>query len=144
MAYQSQKEFTENASHEMQSPLAVFQSKLELLMQTNPLNEEQASLIADLAGASKRMFRLNKALILLTKIDNDQFLEKESISVRDILQKLIKQYEFQIDNQSIRFSFNDAEDILVEANRTLIEIMLGNLLSNAIGTTFQMVLFRSH
>ena len=44
-AYQSQKEFTENASHEMQSPLAVFQSKLELLMQTNPLNEEQATLI---------------------------------------------------------------------------------------------------
>ncbi len=131
-AYQSQKEFTENASHEMQSPLAVFQSKLELLMQTNPLNEEQASLIADLAGASKRMFRLNKTLILLTKIDNDQFLEKETISVGDILQKLIKQYEFQIANQMIRFSFNDVGDILVEANRTLIEIMLGNLLSNAI------------
>jgi signal transduction histidine kinase len=131
-AYLSQKEFTENASHEMQSPLAVFQSKLELLMQTTPLNEEQASLIADLAGASKRMFRLNKTLILLTKIDNDQFLEKETVSVRDILQKLIKQYEFQIASQSIRFSFNDAGEILVEANRTLIEIMLGNLLSNSI------------
>ncbi len=131
-AYQSQKEFTENASHEMQSPLAVFQSKLELLMQTNPLNEEQASLIADLADASKRMFRLNKTLILLTKIDNDQYLEKETVSVRDILKKLIKQYEFQITNQSIRFSLNIAGDILVEANITLIEILLGNLLSNAI------------
>jgi len=131
-AYRSQKEFIENASHELQTPLAVFQSKLELLMQTKPLNEEQASLIEDLAGASKRMSRLNKDLILLTKIDNDQFLEKESISVKDILEKLIRQFEFQIQNQSIRLSFSEVQDIRVEANRTLIEIMLSNLLSNAI------------
>jgi signal transduction histidine kinase len=131
-AYQSQKEFTENASHEMQSPLAVFQSKLELLMQTTPLNEEQASLIADLAGASKRLFRLNKTLILLTRIDNDQFLEKETVSVKDVLEKLINQFEFQIKNKSIHISFIDDEDFSVEANKTLIEILLSNLLSNAI------------
>jgi signal transduction histidine kinase len=131
-AYQSQKEFIENASHELQTPLAVFQSKLELLMQTKPLNEEQASLIADLAGTSKRMSRLNKDLILLTKIDNDQFLEKESLPVKEILEKLIRQFEFQIKNKSIRLSFLDEQDIRVEANRTLIETMLSNLLSNAI------------
>jgi signal transduction histidine kinase len=130
--YLSQKEFTENASHEMQSPLAVFQSKLELLMQTGPLNEEQASLIADLANASKRMFRLNKTLILLTKIDNDQFLEKEKISVNEIIEKLISQFAFQIDKESIRISVEKEADILLEANKTLIDIMLGNLLSNAI------------
>jgi signal transduction histidine kinase len=131
-AYLSQREFTENASHEMQSPLAVFQSKLELLMQTNPLNQEQAMLIADLASASKRMLRLNKSLILLTKIDNDQFLEKEVLFIRDILQKLIKQFDFQIHNRSIRCNFHEGEDIRIEANKTLIEIMLSNLLSNAI------------
>jgi signal transduction histidine kinase len=131
-AYQSQKEFTENASHEMQSPLAVFQSKLELLMQTSPLNEEQAALIADLADASKRMFRLNKTLLLLTKIDNDQFLELESVSVVDVLQKLVRQFEFQINNSSIRFEFIKTNDIAVNANKTLVEILLSNLLSNAI------------
>ena len=150
--YSNQKEFTENASHEMQSPLAVFQSKLELLMQTKPLNEDQAALITDLANASKRMARLNKSLILLTKIDNDQFLEKEPVSINDTLHKLVQQYEFQIQQQSIHLHFNDAQanakgagqanakadtqvpvkDILVEANKTLIEILLGNLLSNAI------------
>jgi len=131
-AYASQKEFTENASHEMQSPLAVFQSKLELLMQTKPLNEEQAVLIADLANASKRMSRLNKSLILLTKIENNQFLEKESLSVKDMLQKLLQQYEFQIKQQSIQCTLKIETGIVVEANRTLIEILLGNLLSNAI------------
>jgi signal transduction histidine kinase len=135
--YASQKEFAENASHEMQSPLAVFQSKLELLMQTKPLNEEQAMLITDLANASKRMSRLNKSLILLTKIDNDQFLEKEVLSVRDILQKLVRQYEFQIEQKSIQCSFEDAKDITIEANKTLIEILLSNLLSNAIRHNIQ-------
>ena len=131
-AYAGQKEFTENASHEMQSPLAVFQSKLELLMQTKPLNEEQAALITDLANASKRMARLNKSLILLTKIENNQFLEKETISVKEILEKLLQQFEFQIKQQSIQCTLNDEADITVDANKTLIEILLGNLLSNAI------------
>jgi signal transduction histidine kinase len=85
-----------------------------------------------MANASKRMFRLNKTLILLTRIDNDQFLEKESISVKDILEKLQKQYEFQISSHAIRFEFVDEGDIEIEANKTLIEILLGNLLSNAI------------
>jgi len=131
-AYASQKEFAENASHEMQSPLAVFQSKLELLMQTKPLNEEQASLISDLANASKRMSRLNKSLILLTKIENNQFLEKEKLSVKDMLQKLLLQYEFQIKQRSIHCTFHDAMDTTIDSNKTLIEILLGNLLSNAI------------
>jgi signal transduction histidine kinase len=136
-AYASQKEFAENASHEMQSPLAVFQSKLEILMQTKPLNEEQATLITDLANASKRMSRLNKSLILLTKIDNNQFLEKETISVKDILQKLLQQYSFQMQQQSIQTVFNDAADITIDANRTLVEILVSNLLSNAIRHNIQ-------
>jgi signal transduction histidine kinase len=130
--YASQKEFTENASHEMQSPLAVFQSKLELLMQTKPLNEEQATLITDLANASKRMSRLNKSLILLTKIDNNQFLEREPVSVKDVLQKLLLQYDFQVQQQSIGVVLNAPVDITVDANKTLVEILVGNLLSNAI------------
>ena len=130
--YSSQKEFIENASHEIQSPLAVLQSKLELLMQTKPLNEEQAGLITDLANASKRMSRLNKSLILLTKIENDQFLEKEILSVKDILQKLLQQYEFQINQKSIQCTFENEADITIKANKTLIEILISNLLSNAI------------
>jgi signal transduction histidine kinase len=131
-AYISQKEFAENASHEMQSPLAVFQSKLELLMQTKPLNEDQASLIEDLANASKRMARLNKSLILLTKIENNQFLEKETLSLEEIIKKLKEQYEFQIDQKSIQVEFHVEKDVIVQANRTLTEILLSNLLSNAI------------
>ncbi|HWB25658.1 MAG TPA: HAMP domain-containing sensor histidine kinase [Chitinophagaceae bacterium] len=130
--YASQKEFAENASHEMQSPLAVFQSKLELLMQTQPLNEEQAALITDLANAGQRMSRLNKGLVLLTKIENNQYIETENISIKSMTEKLLQQYQFQVEKQSIHVTFNVEDDVVLAASRTLMEILLGNLISNAI------------
>jgi signal transduction histidine kinase len=130
--YQSQKEFTENASHEMQTPLAIFQGKVELLMQTTPLNREQAGLISDLADASQRLNRYNKSLLLLTKIENNLFLEKEPISIKELVERLIEQYRFQIENKHITLQNHYAGEDIILANRTLIEILFSNLLSNAI------------
>ena len=132
----SQKEFTENASHEMQSPLAVFQSKLELMMQTAPMNEEQAQLIGDLADASQRMIRLNKSLLLLTKIDNNQFIETENISINNVLKYFIQQYQPQAIEKQIIFSATYENEIILNANKALIEILIGNLLGNAIRHNF--------
>ena len=130
--YQSQKEFTENASHEMQTPLAVLQGKLDLLMQTNPLSQEQSELITDLVDVNHRMNRLNKTLLLLSKIENNQFTEIEEISLKQVLEKLIEQYRFQAEQKNITITNNFINDIPITANRMLIEIMLGNFLSNAI------------
>lgn len=128
----SQKEFTENASHEMQTPLAVLQSKIELLMQTNPLSEEQATLITEMADASQRMYRLNKSLLLLTKIDNSQFTEKETLSVSSLVTRIEKQYQPLATQKNILMNVDLAEDVKVTTNGTLLEIMVGNLLNNAI------------
>jgi signal transduction histidine kinase len=130
--YQSQKEFTENASHEMQTPLAIFQGKLELLMQTTPLNSDQAGLISDLADASQRLNRYNKSLLLLTKIENNLYPEKEPISIKELVERLIEQYRFQIENRHITLQSRYAGGDIILANRTLIEILFSNLLSNAI------------
>lgn len=130
-SFTTQKEFTENASHEMQTPLAVLQGKLELLMQTLPLTEEQANLIDEVADASERMTRLNKSLILLTKIENNQFQQTEAVSVKKSVEYFIRQYEAQISQKRIRLSFLPACDIILSGNRMLIEIMLGNMIGNA-------------
>jgi signal transduction histidine kinase len=130
--YQSQKEFTENASHELQTPLAILQAKLELLMQTTPLKDEQAGLISDLADTSQRLNRLNKSLLLLSRIENNLFLDKERISVKQLTGKLVEQYQFQIEKRNIRVYIDYADDDTIIANRTLIEILFSNLLSNAI------------
>ena len=131
-AYQAQKEFTENASHEMQSPLAVMQGKTELLMQTSPLTEEQASLISDLTAAGLRMNRLNRSLLLLSKIDNNQFPEKEQVDLTDLLRHAIDQYTNALAQKELSLSVDNPVRVNLTANRTLLETMLGNLLSNAI------------
>ena len=132
LSYISQKEFTENASHEMQTPLAIFQSKLELLMQTTPLSEEQAQLMSDLADAGQRMARLNKSLVLLTKIENSQFAEKESVSLKNCIEKFILLYQPQILEKKIIIENRITTDEILNANTALIEVLVSNLLGNAI------------
>ena len=131
-SYISQKEFSENASHEMQTPLAVFQSKLELLMQTTPLSEEQALLMGDLADAGQRMARLNKSLVLLTKIENSQFADKESVSLKNCIEKFILLYQPQITEKQIIVENKITDDEMLYANTALIEVLISNLIGNAI------------
>lgn len=130
--FESQKEFTENASHEMQTPLAIMQSKLELLMQTNPITEEQAALIADLANASQRMHRLNKSLLLLTRIDNSQFTEREEVEIDKMVSRLAVQYRTLAVQKNITVDLSVAESLKIMTNNTLTEILIGNLLGNAV------------
>ncbi len=130
--FASQKEFTENASHEMQTPLAIFQSKLELLMQTYPLNAEQAGLMDELADAAQRMWRLNKSLLLLTKIENNQFPEVEAVSLNRVVAQYIQQYEPLVQEKELTVTVEEQAELTAAASKTLMEILLGNLIGNAI------------
>jgi signal transduction histidine kinase len=134
--YLSQKEFTENAAHEMQTPLAVFQSKMELLMQTAPMSKEQADLISGLSDAGKRMNRLNKSLLLLAKMDNHQFQEKESVDITEMVTRTVEHYHNSMIQKDIHLEKNFAGEVIFASNRSLLEIMLANLLSNAIKHNF--------
>lgn len=130
--YLSQKEFTENASHEMQTPLAILQSKVELLMQTAPLSIEQAELITELSDAGQRMNRLNKTLLLLSKIDNNQFPDSEPVNLNTTVQKLAEQYKNALNQKNISLHTRVTNELAIVASQALIEILFGNLLSNAI------------
>lgn len=127
-----QKEFTENASHEMQTPLAVLQTKLELLLQTSPLSEAQANLIDELFQAVQRMSRLNKTLLLLTRLDNHQFAEKEYLPLKEVIEKIISQYDEAIKAKDLRLTLELRDAVFCYMNRTLAEILVSNLVSNAI------------
>lgn len=131
--YLQQKEFTENASHEMQTPLAIFQGKLELLMQTTPLNEDQAALISELEDTNLRLVRLNKSLLLLAKIENNQYTQTEVVNVTALTKKLVSQLGDYAGRHKITTIIeNYADDLIIKANNSLIEILINNLLSNAI------------
>jgi two-component system sensor histidine kinase ArlS len=127
-----QREFTENAAHEMQTPVAIFQSKLELLMQTSPLNLEQAQLIQTLDATTRRIIRLNKSLLLLAKIENHQYTTTEQIDITALCIKLIDQLDLQAAAKDLAIETSWESAIRVEANPVLLDILVGNLLSNAI------------
>lgn len=129
--YLNQKNFIENASHEIQTPLAIIRSKTELLMQEPKITKKNALLIHAIAEATDRLSRLNKTLLLLVKIENKQFIEKENINVSVFLNSMISSFSEQYEDKNIKISTDIAEEIEISANPALTEILFGNLIKNA-------------
>lgn len=129
--YSNQKQFVENASHEIQTPLAIIRSKLELLINEPGLTEKKAALLADITQANERLSQMNKSLLLLAKIDNNQFPEQEAINVSEMLEKMLNNYSEHYDNFPVLKTIIEP-DIYITANPALIEILLSNLIKNAV------------
>ncbi|MBE9463155.1 sensor histidine kinase [Dyadobacter subterraneus] len=130
--FRQQKEFTENASHELQTPLAVLKSKIDLLMQNESLTESQSELIASLNMPLSRVSRINKNLLLLAKIENQQFAEDELINMTELVNQNLEFLGEHLIAKNNTVEMEIDEDSSVTANKSLVEIMLVNLLLNAI------------
>lgn len=127
--YDVLKQFTENASHEMQTPIAIINSKLDLLAQTS--NEGQLRHIESIYEAAARLSRLNKALLLIAKIENDQYNVVEKMNLKQLIEQKIIQFDELIKARNI-YMTSKLEDIWLSMNKELADIMLTNLFSNAI------------
>jgi signal transduction histidine kinase len=127
-AYRQQKEFTQNASHELQTPLALLTSKIDLLIQDPSLTPEQRVIIESLDASVSRVSRINKNLLLLAGIENREYkpervnLSAQLLSILDL---------FKAFSEKNRIQASIAPDIFILANESLIEILITNLLSNA-------------
>ena len=130
--YNEIKSFTENASHEIQTPLAIIKSKLELLSQSENLKEEQMNTVQSIYEAVNRLSKLNQSLILLTKIDNRQFSEMKKVNLGNLINNNISYYEELIASRLITITKNIEENVTVVMNETLAEILISNLITNAI------------
>lgn len=126
------KEFTENASHEMQTPLAIMQSKSEMLLQSENLDPEHIQHIRAIYTSVQRLSKLNKTLLLLSKIENNQFTEKETIDVNKSVERQLEIFEDFIENKELELVMNTAMDVTIEANPLLFDMVISNLISNAI------------
>lgn len=131
-SYEQQKEFIGNASHELQTPLAIAISKLELLIENESFTENQAEKIADIMEIIERLVRLNKSLLLLTKIENKQFFDNQEIKVNDIVEKNIEDLSDIAEFKEVEIIFSENSELLVKADAALINIIVSNLLRNAI------------
>lgn len=131
-SFRQQKEFAENASHELQTPLAIVQSKLDLILQTQSLTPEQYNIVEDALVALSRVTRINKNLLILTKIENNQYTETETVNLSHLISDTLSDFAPFISEKQLRPEIRISPEIHIEANHTLLEILINNLLSNAI------------
>lgn len=129
--YSQQKEFTENAAHEMQTPLAAIQARLDVLMQDEQATSVQMNQILLLEDAVMRMSKLYKGLLLLAKIENKQFKETDQIDVVTASKRIVSLLTFQLQLKNLILSEVYQESI-IKSNPNLMDILLTNLLNNAI------------
>ncbi len=133
--YKTQKEFTENASHELQTPLAILKNKLDLLLQDENLTEKQYNIAEEMNKALTRSSRINKNLLLLAKIDNSQFDNSESIQFGEILRQSMHVFNEHFEQKNISVLENISSGVEANGNFSLTEVLINNLILNAIRHT---------
>lgn len=130
--YQSQKVFIENVNHELLTPLAVIKGKLELLIQSENLKENDLVLVSDIFRSIDRLTQLNKSLILLSKIENHQYEEAEDVLLSELLDDILDTFEDQIRTKKITLRKSVTEHFKLQTNEMLLYVLLFNLIKNAI------------
>lgn len=128
--YRQQKEFTENASHELQTPLAIIKSKLDLFLQDETLTLENYRIIEEINNALARVSNINKNLLMLSKIENLQFSVDMAIDMSELLLNSIALLS-QFDNKQLVVETAIQSNIILTGNTGLMEVMTTNLLINA-------------
>lgn len=130
--YTALKEFTENTSHELQSPLSIIKAKLELLQQLEMDNPRSMELIQGMQNAVNRMSHFNRALLLIAKINNNQFAEEEEVRLNEYIEEYLASYEDILMNRKVEVEYRSSAPLSVRMNRMLADRLVMNLLSNAV------------
>ncbi len=134
--YENIRQFTGNISHEIQTPLTVIRQKSEMLLQDESMSEKQLKILQEIQGSITRLSRLNKTLVLLSRIESRQFTSRERISLNGLLSAQLEIIGPLAEANEIRVGYEAEADCTIEADPTLADILLVNLLKNAVTHNF--------
>lgn len=130
--FDQQKQFIGNASHELQTPLAIATNKLELLIEKGNLDNAQAGSIAEVLQLIERLVRVNRSLLLLTKIENRQFLDERQVSVNELINENVNALTEMAEFKNVKISVKELDQLSLHIDTTLANIVISNLLRNAV------------
>jgi len=125
--YRSLKEFTENASHELQTPTAIIRGKLDLLMESE-IRDEQAVLIAEIQNALERLSRIHSSLTLLTKLENYEYEATAPVNISRITKETLASFDELIQMKSLRLQTDIEDNVYLPLHASLADLLLSNLI----------------
>jgi signal transduction histidine kinase len=129
--FETQKQFIGNASHEIQTPLAVCRNRLETLMEDETLTESQLEELGKTYNTLGYITKLNKTLMLLYKIDNRQFTEKQEVVLNDAARNYLQDYDEMYASRHIQVELKETGTLKIRMNETLANILVNNLVKNS-------------
>ena len=130
--YINLKEFSENASHEIQTPLAIIRLQIEQMLQSPDINKELAERLVSMGQSVSKISRINHALSLISKIENNQFPEISVVNVNRKMEDILSQFNDFIVSRKLKVHFEPAEQVEIQMNADLSDFLLSNLIGNAI------------
>ena len=130
--YLSQKQYAENLSHELLTPLAIIRTKSELLLQMPNLTEEAMLNLDSIIKTVGRLTKVNQALILLSKINNNIFVDKEDIDLKELINESLENFEDQIRKKQLIVRVELEQSVVINSNMNLLRVLISNLIKNAV------------
>jgi len=130
--FKAQKEFTENAAHETQTPLAAIKTQLDLMAQESGLTKKQAEFIERMDKNLRHLSQLNRNLLLLAKIENDQFDITEPVDIAQTLKEATGIFEEQWKLKGINVQVKIQNSPVISSNAYLMQLLFSNLVKNAV------------
>lgn len=131
-SYNNQKRFTENAAHELQTPLASVMNKLELLLEGGRLDQTDADNLGQVLQVILRLIQLNKSLLLLSRIENRQFIENADVSVNSLVSEIVFELEEFAEYKDVKVIVEEPKQCYIKMDPILARILFSNLIRNAI------------
>ncbi len=127
-----QKQFSDNVAHEIQTPLAVINANMDILIQNENLGERELEVIQSITDSSLKLSRINKSLLLLSKIENNRFQEKVKVDLKLLVTNYLKVFDDQLKENDIKVVNELERSFYIEIHSVLAEVLISNLLQNAI------------
>lgn len=130
--YMYQRQYSENLSHELLTPLAVIRTKTELILQNPNLRESDLVSLDRILQTVSRLSKVNQALILLSKIDNNQFMDEEELDLKEVINDSLENFEDQIRKRQLTVRMDLGENVTLKSNSNLLHILIMNLIKNSV------------
>ncbi len=132
-AFLTEKEFIANVSHELQTPISIVQNRLENIIVDGNVSEEVAVKLTDSQRTLGRMSKIIRALLLISRIENDQYLKKDQVNITGLLNEILEEIEERLQEKNIQVKRTYIDDFqLNPCNKTLLYTMFFNIINNAI------------